>query len=80
MLFIFYSLKSLIPNIRSNIPINAINQTNPPLKNSQAACLKFQKLPHVGEYQLNSITPINRISPNKISIHLFMFIIKDFHL
>ena len=71
---LIYSLKSLIPNIRNNNPINRTNQANPPLKNSQAACLKFQKLPHDVEYQANKITPITSINPAKISNHLFMLI------
>lgn len=71
---LIYSLKSLIPNIRNSNPIIAINQVNPPLKNSQAACLKFQKLPQFTEYQANKITPITSTSPIKISNHLFMFI------
>ena len=53
-------------------PIKAMNQTTPPLRNSQAACLKFQKLPHAVEYHANKITPISSIKPTNNSAHLFI--------
>ena len=50
-----------------------MNQNAPPFRNSQAACLKFQKSPHhIGEYHAITIGTITKISPNKSSTHLFM--------
>ncbi len=53
-------------------PIRAINQTSPPFRNSQAACLKFQKFPNPPEYHANKIIPNNKTNPKNNSIHLFM--------
>lgn len=69
----FYSFKSEIPsNINSN-PTPKTNQKTPPLRNSQAACLKFQNAPQPAEYHITTIATITSIKPSKSSTHLFIF-------
>jgi len=70
-----------MPKRMNKIPIIAINQNAPPLRNSHAACLKFQNEPHqTPEYQATMMAPRRRINPNNNSAHLFIILREEFSI
>lgn len=58
----------------------AINQTNPPLRNSHAACLKSHNEPQFDENHASRIIPNNKTNPIKSSVHLFIIAKEIFYL